>query len=142
MEPAPTPKQPHVAVIDGYLAALEQVRRKPIVENPYKRWGKIAVAIAQEGYTESQVYSCVLWVYSEANTDPFWKNALEPIPLENVGKIINKWAGDHPSAPLPGEPFDDPLYDHANDGLSGAEIMLRNAERSARFLRSLRENRT
>ncbi len=124
-EAAPKPKQPHVAIIDGYLSGLDELGRKPIQANPYSRWGIIAGAIAAEGHTEERVRACVLWVYSEDNPETFWKEKKKPIPLELLAEIINTWSNEHPvntaepseGLVFHGEPGFDPKFDQRFAGL-------------------------
>jgi hypothetical protein len=90
--PPKKPKQPHVAIIeDGYLAALDKLKRKPIEADSIKRRVVIAATIRDAGYTPLQVYNCVMWVYSDANTDNYWKQRTGAISLEQIAAILPNW---------------------------------------------------
>jgi len=104
-KPAPAaeakPAQPHVALVDAYLEALDAVGRKPIIANAYSRYGVIATAMQKEGVTPDEVRAFVGSVYSNDADDHYWQKKTAPIPLETVASQVKAWCTlQTPSQPV------------------------------------------
>jgi hypothetical protein len=89
--PGRAPVQPHITLIDAYLAGLDAAGRKPIETNPYTRRVRIATAMVKSGVTAEQVRDFVAHVYDPANPDAFWRERSKPIPLETVAEQLPGW---------------------------------------------------
>lgn len=102
-EPPVKPKgvQPHVALIDAYLGALEKLGRKPIVKNPYGRWGAIAVEMVKAGVTPERVTRFVRAIYDPDGPDKYWQGITKPIPLETVAEQLPAWEAQNQPPPPP-----------------------------------------
>jgi hypothetical protein len=79
------PVQPHIALIDAWLAALPG---KPAIKDVYGRYARPGVALAAAGVTPEQITAYV----AELRKDQFWRGKL--ITLEHVASNIAVWLAD------------------------------------------------
>lgn len=84
------PPAPHVALIDAYLDTLGNHGRRPVITNPYARYGRIASAMVKARLTPEQVCAYVEHVYTNPS-DRYWQQRPKPIPLEVVAEQLPGW---------------------------------------------------
>lgn len=140
------PVQPHIALIDAYLEALDSVGRRPIEADPYKRRVRIARAMERAGVTGAQIAAFIQAVYDPEASDQFWQEKPKPIPLEMVAEQLPGWlATRRPAAraaTASGEPeYHEPAMSPSEvEDYYSIEALMRRAEaKKAQMLAQQRE---
>lgn len=88
---SPPQVQAHIALIDAFFAALDEIGRKPVLVN-YAKHCKAAIALVKAGVTVGQVKGCTLWLCQE---DTFWQSHMPH--MATVAEYVNLWITSHPA---------------------------------------------